>query len=532
MNPDSEENILLYEQDEIILFPSLLTPELITTKIIQDKYVIDGVTNQMILEDDEWTSPTFLRKSILGEFVIPAPAPAPASASDDAVISAESNKSFETVKKEKYYEYSIFEYCEIPEDIAIKVVEDSGFSTKQSVSISELEKLNSPQDFAAFQKSLERDSNSANNDDKKSDITITLTNHCRKQLLDPILDLIKRNNADDKLEIVSVFGNVHFPGSYPYTSQMILADAIKASGGPKNGTYEAEVELSSRNNIGKKFSTVNNYASLSVANEIELQEMDTINLKQISSDLETVSISGEVFFPGTYPISENETLGELIRRAGGLTDFGSPDAAFFQRNALKVAEKERFKSAQNELRRKVLLSSQSGGLGQQSLDNNSINQLTSLITGDSQSDDALGRLVIDLEAILNNKVEDIILEDGDSLIIPKRKQSISVIGEVFVANSHLYERSSSLEDYISLSGGTTIYADRGNTYLIKSDGRIVSPSQLSGSGFFRGTNSSLEPGDTIVVPLNVQPFSGIKATTEVTQIIYQMALAAAAVNSF
>ena len=143
------------------------------------------------------------------------------------------------------------------------------------------------------------------------------------------------------------------------------------------------------------------------------------------------------------------------------------------------------------------------------------------------------RLVINLDAILDQEVEDIILEDGDSLIIPKRKQSISVIGEVFVANSHLFENNLSLKDYINLSGGTTIFADAGNTYLIKSDGSIVSPSQLSsGSGFFRAGKSSLEPGDTIVVPLNIQPFSGVKATTEITQIIYQMALAAAAVNSF
>ena len=179
------------------------------------------------------------------------------------------------------------------------------------------------------------------------------------------------------------------------------------------------------------------------------------------------------------------------------------------------------------------MSSQSGGLGQESLDNNSINQLTSLITADTGVNDTLvGRLVINLNAILDQEVEDIILKDGDSLIIPKRKQSISVIGEVFVANSHLYKNSLNLKDYISLSGGTTIFADENNTYLIKSDGSIVSPSQLSGSGFFRAGKSSLEPGDTIVVPLNIQPFSGVKATTEITQIIYQMALAAAAVNSF
>jgi len=529
-NPESEENILLSDHDEIMLFPSLLSADLITTKMLQDKYVRDAETNTMVLEN-QWTSLTYLRKSLMEEVEV---------ISQNAFIDSNGqlnstnsdNSSDENIMR--YYEYSIFEYCTIPEDLAIKVIEESGFRAEKSIPITELETLNTPQDFLVLQQTLEKERVTLqNSDDEEADISIIITNLCRKQLLDPVLDLIKRNDVDDKLKIVSVYGNVHFPGTYPYTKDMILSDAIKASGGPKNGTYEAEIELSSRNNVGKKFSTTNDYASLMVANEIKLKEMDTINLKQISSDLKTVNISGEVFFPGTYPISENETLGELVRRAGGLTDYGSPEAAYFQRDALKEAEKKRFKSAQDELRRKILLSSQSGGLGQESLDNNSINQLTSLVAGDTGANDTLvGRLVIDLDAILNKDVEDIILEDGDSLIIPKRKQSISVIGEVFVANSHLYGSNLTLQDYISLSGGTTIFADANNTYLIKSDGSIVSPSQLSGSGFFRVGKSSLEPGDTIVVPLSIQPFSGIKATTEITQIIYQMALAAAAVNSF
>ena len=88
-----------------------------------------------------------------------------------------------------------------------------------------------------------------------------------------------------------------------------------------------------------------------------------------------------------------------------------------------------------------------------------------------------------------------------------------------------------IQDYISLSGGVTSFADNNNIYLIKSDGSIVSSSKIS-SGFFRASGSIIDPGDTIVVPLEIQPFSTIRATTEITQIIYQMALAAAAVNSF
>ena len=149
--------------------------------------------------------------------------------------------------------------------------------------------------------------------------------------------------------------------------------------------------------------------------------------------------------------------------------------------------------------------------------------------GDSE---AMGRLVIDFEAIMDGSIDDIFLEDGDSVHIPVIQRSVSVIGEVFVANSHLFKDDLSINDYISLSGGINDYADEANIYLIKADGSIVSPDQLSGGSFFKRTSGELQPGDAIVVPLEVQPFSGIRATTEITQIIYQMAVAAAAVASF
>ena len=141
-------------------------------------------------------------------------------------------------------------------------------------------------------------------------------------------------------------------------------------------------------------------------------------------------------------------------------------------------------------------------------------------------------LVIDLASIMNGSTKDIILEDGDTLHIPKIQQSISVIGEVFVPSSHSYASDLSIDNYISLSGGVSPYADADNIYLIKSDGSMISPIQLSSNRFFRSNSKDLQPGDSIVVPLEVLPFSGIRATNEITQIIYQMALAAAAVNSF
>ena len=181
------------------------------------------------------------------------------------------------------------------------------------------------------------------------------------------------------------------------------------------------------------------------------------------------------------------------------------------------------------MRRKILLSGQTSNLGDSTPDASSMNRLNELLETDLQEEDVMGRLVIDLESIISQRAEDIILESGDTLTIPKFNQSISVIGEVFVENSHFFKDSLTLEDYLELSGGLTSFADESNIYIIKSDGSIVAPTRIS-SGFFR--SFELEQGDTIVVPLEGQPFSSVRAATEITQIIYQMAVAAAAVGSF
>ena len=89
---------------------------------------------------------------------------------------------------------------------------------------------------------------------------------------------------------------------------------------------------------------------------------------QINKSIKTVKVSGEVYFNGVYPITEYQTLRELIERSGGLTNFASAKGAVFQREALRETEIKRFSEAQSEIRRKVLLSTTASGIGEKALD--------------------------------------------------------------------------------------------------------------------------------------------------------------------
>ena len=123
---------------------------------------------------------------------------------------------------------------------------------------------------------------------------------------------------------------------------------------------------------------------------------------------------------------------------------------------------------------------------------------------------------------------DIVLKDGDRLLVPRVTQEVTVIGEVQSPTSHLYAENLGRADYIELSGGTTQRADKGRIYVVRADGSVVS----GGSAWFAGASADIEPGDTVVVPLDAERMRALPLWTAVTTIIYNLAVAVAAVNSF
>jgi protein involved in polysaccharide export with SLBB domain len=146
---------------------------------------------------------------------------------------------------------------------------------------------------------------------------------------------------------------------------------------------------------------------------------------------------------------------------------------------------------------------------------------------------AVRRLVINVEAVATGKVgspSDVVLREGDLLIVPKQKQEVTVIGEVQTNTSHFYREARSRDDYLSLSGGLTRKADRDRIYIVRADGSVIS-SESSG-WFRRSANVSIQPGDTIVVPLDTERMPQLALWQAVTSILYNLAIAAAAVNSF
>jgi len=152
---------------------------------------------------------------------------------------------------------------------------------------------------------------------------------------------------------------------------------------------------------------------------------------------------------------------------------------------------------------------------------------------DLKGTQALGRLVIDLDEVLSaapGSSADLVIRDGDQLVVPRLTQEVTVIGEVQSPTSHLHQANLSRDDYISLSGGETQRADEKRIYIIRANGSVAT-AQSSG-WFSRGGAQDVQTGDTIVVPLDAQQMRPLTVWTSVTQILYNIAVAVAAVNSF
>ncbi len=144
----------------------------------------------------------------------------------------------------------------------------------------------------------------------------------------------------------------------------------------------------------------------------------------------------------------------------------------------------------------------------------------------------VGRLVVNVSQAMNGRTGgqgDVLLRDNDMLLIPKKTQEITILGEVQSPTSHIYRPGLTRDDYIARSGGTTQKADHKRIYVVRANGDVVSGSR---SGWFRRSRPvDIHPGDTIVVPLNTERVAALPIWTSVTTIIYNLAIAILAIHS-
>ena len=341
---------------------------------------------------------------------------------------------------------------------------------------------------------------------------------------------------------VVIGGQVRAAGVYPLEPGMRVSDLIRAGGGFTPSSYLREAELT-RLVVSETGARTTQLMAIDLeallagdafADEV-LQPFDYLGIREIPEwrEQETIELQGEVRFPGTYPIKRGETLSSVIQRAGGLTDLAFADGSVFTRVTLQEREEAQIDTLISRLEADLAtLALQSAQLDSGANTTQAFSLGQSLLTQLRQTE-ATGRLVIDLAAVIAGATggeSDIKLRGGDRLLVPQLTQEVTVIGEVQYATSHIFDDTLDRDDYIGRSGGLTSKADAKRTYVVRANGQVVA---TSGSRWLRSARGTdIRPGDTIVVPLDADRIAPLTLWSSVTQIVYNLAVAVAAVNSF
>ncbi|MEP7929323.1 SLBB domain-containing protein, partial [Vibrio parahaemolyticus] len=359
-----------------------------------------------------------------------------------------------------------------------------------------------------------------------------LKQNTRRTLLAPVLlQLQQQSRLGLAPQIAEVFGEVKHPGRYPITPRMTISTLIEAAGGLTYNAFTINAELA-RTVINSKDERASIYIERidlrqaikgSAPDDAIIVGRDRLNILE-KPDVKlqsTVTLQGEVRFPGTYTVRQGETLGDLLERAGGLTEFAHPQGAIFTREALRLQEQKLLNQYAADMRAETAKKTFRADSNMGSVISDPDKTLK--FVEEASRSKALGRMVVQLDRILKDeRSADFMLEDGDFLFVPTFRNTVSIMGEVQVPITYLLDNKLDVDDYLNKAGGAKKQADEDRIFVVRADGSVYKPT----SGYWFGNNhEELKAGDTIVVPIDTDYRDALSTWTAATQILYQTGVA-------
>lgn len=353
-------------------------------------------------------------------------------------------------------------------------------------------------------------------------------------------DLINVFSIVQDWKIVRLSGAVQREGEYGAGDGFTVKDLINLAGGLKYYAYTEDAELTRVTATQKGPETEKIHLDLKKALEgdpkdnVVLRPDDYLFVRNVPGwDLyRTVTLNGEVKFPGRYTIVKGETISSLIERAGGFTDEAYLKGAVFSRESVRELQQKQLDEVIDRLEQELLSTSATSIQASLSPEDAKMQEVAlaqkKTLLAKMRAAKAKGRISITLEDLdqFKGSPSDLALEEGDVLIIPARPAQVQVIGSVYNQTALIYKREASVASYLKKSGGLTKEADEDQIYVLKVDGTAIS--KREGGGWISGgfMSSRLDPGDTVVVPEKVEKVVWLREVKDITQILYQIAVTA------
>jgi protein involved in polysaccharide export with SLBB domain len=342
---------------------------------------------------------------------------------------------------------------------------------------------------------------------------------------------------------VSVYGQVLRPGEYPMSSGMTAAMLVKLAGGFNRSAYLDSATLASyivengqRVVTDQQTLRIGAAVTGDAAADAHLKPGDVLTILQIPGwgDIgRSVTIKGEVLYPGNYGINEGEHLSTFLKRVGGFRPTAYPAGIVLEREEVRKLEEQGRQELISRLQSSApKVSATSTGQDQAAL-SQSVQQQQQQAIASLRNQPAAGRLVINIKENISeweNTPADIALRAGDVIVVPKKPNFVLSYGQVYNANAITYRPGKTAGWYLKQAGGPTELANKKGIYVIRANGAVVSSS--GAADWFSGgvLSTKMQPGDILVVPEKfVTGSSAWKTTLEATQFLANLALAAAVV---
>ena len=330
---------------------------------------------------------------------------------------------------------------------------------------------------------------------KREDFSLEVISVNVKGIMDGTVSDISLKNEDVLMipsihdireeRVLAIHGEVLFPGTYVYAANTTLEDLILQAGGLKEAASTVRVDVARRIKDAKatkdrnetaetyNFSLRDGFVVDGEAGFI-LEPYDEVYVRRSPGyqEQQNLKVEGEVLFPGTYVLAKkNYRLSELIEAVGGLT----------HEAYVKGARLERQMTMEEQVRMKAALRASKLG-GKDSIDIDKLDLSTTYSVG------------IELDKALENpgSEQDVVLREGDRLVVPQYVNTVKINGEVMYPNTVSYLKGKKLKHYIEQSGGYSSNAKKSQTYIVYMNGTIA---RAKGGG-----KDLIQPGCEIIVP--------------------------------
>lgn len=301
---------------------------------------------------------------------------------------------------------------------------------------------------------------------------------------------------------ITVDGEVRSPGTFKYSDNMTLGSLIQMAGGFKEGASPDRIEIARRvknfDPTSVKASTAELFAininqDLSVTDkDFRLEPFDIITVRNMAGyEVQMrIKIEGEVLYPGTYTIqNKDERVSDLIRRAGGLTAFAYSEGASLNRpDTVNTSGKNAIQGQEKRQQEKLF--------NFHRLSQDSTETYEEIVQKQQMLSSSL--IGINLDEILRRPhgKNDLILQNGDIIQVPKLLQTVKVNGEVLRPNSIVYTGKRSFKSYINGAGGFTQEALKRGAFIQYANGSVAATKKF----LFFNNYPAVKPGAEIFVP--------------------------------